>query len=165
MVKFLKTKWAKSLAKYTALGLAIGIGVLIYNNDQSAPVMKNFEVGEPSLNSSTGQIEFSFSGQITDTRGITAAEIHCIEHDQTKFFIYLELYGSSKYFVSFGEKSGSFSWMGSWDGTATDLSFKGNARLIAPDSQIDCNWQSRLKDAVGNYEEADLAITTLIPGK
>lgn len=164
-MKFFKTQWAKSLFNYTAFGVAIGVGFLIYNNDQFAPVLNNFEVGEASLNSDTGQIEFAFSGEITDSRGITAAEIHCIENEQTKFFIYLELYGSSKYFVSFGEKSGSFSWMGGWDGTATDLSFQGNARLIAPESPINCQWQSRLKDAVGNYKEADLAITTLIAGK
>ena len=161
-MNFLKSKWGKRLSFYSALILVTLFALYLYNNDSQAPKLGDLTIGDPSYSADARRVEFPFSGSITDARGIASAEIHCVQDGQTKFFIYLELFGSSKYFVSFGEKSGSFSWMGSWDGTATDLKFKGTARLVDVSEQIECNWESRLKDTLGNYAVTPLGISTTI---
>jgi len=164
-VNLLKTKWLRTLLGYGLAILLVYVGFLIYSNDSEAPQLSDFAVGAPVYDGSSGQARIDFSGHITDPRGIGSAEIHCIENGVSDFFIYVELYGSSKYLVSFGQVSGSFSWLGSWDGSASDLTFKGAGRLPASSEATTCNWESRLKDSLGNYEVLDLGISTSIAAK
>ena len=158
----LKNKWLKSFLKYGLIALAVYLGYLIYANDSEAPVLSNFKVSAPVFDSDKNQATFTFSGQVSDPKGISSAEIHCVQNGQSDYFIYLELFGSSKYLVSFGQRSGSFSWLGGWDGSASDLTFEGKGRIAASAELFRCNWESRLKDSLGNYEVIDLGISTEI---
>ena len=161
-VNLLKNKWLRTFFGYGIAALLAYVGFLIYSNDSEAPVLSDFSVSEPTYDATSGQAVINFSGQISDPKGIGSAEIHCIENGESDFFIYIELYGSSKYLVSFGQVSGSFSWLGSWDGSASDLTFKGKGKLPFSAEAATCNWESRLKDSLGNYEVLDLGLSTTI---
>lgn len=106
--------------------------------------------------------QFEFSGQLSDSRGVTNAEFQCVEDGEIKLLIYLAMAGSDRNRVSFGQISGSFGWAGRWSGTSYDLSFEGLATLPPNLEATNCKWFAKLGDILGNQNYVDTGLTLVV---
>ncbi len=144
MKRFLPKR--KTVIKYTIISVLLGIGFFIYTDDHDAPVLSNFKF-EPRNGSDR---EYQFSGNLTDARGVSDAVFECMTGDQIKLVMVVTMTGNDRNKTSFGILSRSPNWSGSWKGTSYDLDFTGRATFPAKQADIDCSWQARLRDNLGN---------------
>lgn len=155
---------ARKLTWYFAIVAAIALAAGFYFSDTNPPELLGFEIDKSTVSASDPSPQLSFSGQITDVRGITSAELHCMAGDQTRLLIYIAMAGGDRNRVSFGEVSGSFGWAGRWSGTAYDLEFEGLGILPPSIEPTECSWHARLGDIIGNEAVFDTGVKLQIVG-
>lgn len=141
------------------LVLLLGAGLTFYFSDRTPPELSSFELSRQSVKTSDPAPQFEFSGRLTDERGVTRAELQCLEDGEIKLLIYIAMAGADRNRVSFGEVSGSFGWAGRWSGTAYDLEFEGLGKLPPQIAPISCQWHAKLRDLVGNEALFDTGLT------
>jgi len=150
------------LAWYLVLATLAGAGLTFFFSDRTPPKIELFELTSQIVSSSDPAPQFEFTGRITDERGVTSAEMQCLQDGEIKLLIYIAMAGGDRNRVSFGEVSGSFGWAGRWRGTSYDLSFEGLGKL-PPDIQTgSCDWYAKLGDIVGNEAFIDAGVSLRI---
>ncbi len=150
------------LAWYLALALGAGAGLTFYFSDRTPPELVSFELSSQRVRVSDPAPQFEFTGRITDERGVTGAEMQCLQDGDIKLLVYVAMAGGDRNRVSFGEVSGSFGWAGRWSGTSYDLSFEGLGKLPPDIEAGSCDWHAKLRDIVGNESFVDTGVSLSI---
>lgn len=133
-----------------AVGTVIGIAAVSwFFSERQAPELTSFELSSNQVSISQDQV-FSFTGSMRDERGITEAQLECVDNGEMRFIIFLAIQGNDRNRVSFGRIEGSANWTGRWGGNAYDLQFEGLAPLTETFEPANCSWFARVKDIVGN---------------
>lgn len=149
----------RKLFRYGATVLIALLAVGFFFSDRDPPELLSFELNRTSVSVQDPAPQLSFTGRITDVRGVTGAELQCRSDDQTRLLIYIAMAGGDRNRVSFGEVSGSFGWAGRWSGTSYDLSFEGLGKLPPDIKPTSCRWFAKLSDIVGNEALIDTGVT------
>lgn len=140
------------------VGLVAAAGAAAwFFSESDAPQLSNFQLSR-QLVSIEQDGHFSFSGQITDERGLTDAQLECMDGDEMEFIIFIAVQGNDRNRVSFGRIEGSAEWAGRWSGNAYDLQFEGEAVLSETFQPAQCTWFARFKDIVGNRSYTDTGV-------
>ena len=147
------------LTGYLALALVAAGGLAFYFSDRTPPELVSFELTSQSVRVSDPAPQFEFFGRLTDQRGITGAEMRCVDGGEIKLLVYIAMSGGDRNRVSFGEVSGSFGWAGRWGGTSYDLSFEGLGKLPPEIGPTNCRWFAKVSDIVGNQALIDTGVT------
>ena len=136
----------KTILKYAIIGLLTVIAFWLYTDDHQAPELSGFQF-EPSRNDPS---RFEYSGRLIDARGVASATFECLSQSNTKLVIVVGMSGSNRNQTSFGILSRSPNWSGNWRGTSYDLVFTGRADFPSNQEPIDCVWNAKLRDNLGN---------------
>jgi hypothetical protein len=142
--------------------LAVTIGWLVFSSDETPPAISSFEISPTNSVLTEEGLVLSYSGTLTDSRGITEAHFLCKQAQQATLQLYLGFTSAEANLVSFGVLPGSPSWQGAWVGTSQNLTFQGTGRVPAGFSGTECNWSVTLTDLLGNSIEIELPNRTVI---
>lgn len=152
----------RKVVQYTAISLGLGLAAGFYFSDRTPPELLSFNLSSENVRVLDPAPQLEFTGRITDERGVTGAEMQCLQDGDIKLLIYIAMAGGDRNRVSFGEVSGSFGWAGRWSGTSYDLSFEGLGKLPQDIEAGSCDWYAKLSDIVGNESFIDTGVSLRI---
>jgi hypothetical protein len=145
----LSKPWIKSGLRYLAISIAVAVAIAIYSGETDPPKMESFSTSASTVDLTT-DTSYSFSGVISDARGIASATLECGSGEGVEFVIVVATTGINKYRVSFGRTSSSPTWVGRWEGNRQRIQFGGLGEVPADTPDLTCNWFAHLKDSLGN---------------
>lgn len=149
----------RQVIQFLAITSVLGLAAGFYFSDRDPPELTEFEISRTQESLDGPEPQFEFSGRITDVRGVTEAQLQCLEGDQIRLLSFIAMAGGDRNRVSFGEVSGSFGWAGRWSGTSYDLRFEGLGKLPPGLEDINCTWHAKLRDIVGNQSFIDTGVS------
>lgn len=148
-MSILKKAWVRSSLRYLAISIAVAVAIAIYSGESDPPNMESFSTSASTVDLTTAT-SYSFSGAISDARGIASATLECGSGEGVEFVIVVATTGINKYRVSFGRTSSSPSWVGRWEGNRQRIQFEGIGQVPLDTPALTCNWFAHLKDSLGN---------------
>jgi hypothetical protein len=160
-MSILKKAWVRSGLRYLTISIAVAVAILIYIGEKNAPQMESFSTSKTTVVLGTDP-SFSFSGKITDERGVANVVLECVSENRSQFVVVVATTGINKYRVSFGRTSSSPSWVGRWEGNRQEIKFEGVAEIPADTSNLTCDWIAHLKDSLGNAITTPLGVVMTV---
>ncbi|MFM1951137.1 MAG: hypothetical protein RL418_824 [Actinomycetota bacterium] len=154
-MQLLKRPFVRTLLKYFAMFLAVYLGYLVYAMDRTPPELAELTISTEVLDPANGIERFEYSGKIIDDRSVSKAEFVCVSEQGDEFILVLVTSGANRYKAGFGRISSSPDWLGRWDGRKTEVNFEGIGRLPGGTPTLECDWEARLGDNLGNNTVID----------